>query len=66
MLRQWRNGTGVAGDYESMNMNAPVHVSLQISEICVLNMRFSVMKESPCFCPVGGRALLNEPSDSGH
>lgn len=64
-LRQRRNGNGCR-DYESMCMCAPVHVSLQILQICIQNMRFSLVKECHCLCPAGGCAWMNEPSEQGH
>lgn len=65
MLKQRRNGNGCR-DYESTCMCAPVHVSLQIAQICIQNMRFSLVKECHCSCPVGGCAWMNELSEQGH
>ncbi len=65
MLRQRRNGNGCR-DYEAMCVCAPVHVSLQISQICIQNMRFSLVKECHCLCPAGGCAWMNELSEQGH
>lgn len=45
---------------------APVHVSLQISQICIQNMRFSSVRERHCLCPAGGCAWMNEPTEQGH
>ncbi len=49
-----------------MCMCAIVHVSLQISQICIQNMRFSSVKECHCLCAVGGCAWMNKVSEQGH